>query len=86
MRSEFIPPKNKRDLKQLDKAESQVGSMVSRASTKSMGGNIHKHCLLCDGKRIAGNHWAKHTRSVHIDIQFKEGDNFDKCTKGDCCK
>ena len=63
--SEFIPPRNKRDIKQLDKAESQVGSMVSRASTKSKSGHLHKHCCLCNGKRIAGNNWAKHIGSVH---------------------
>lgn len=63
----------------------EVGSIadttMTKVTTKSGSGHVHKHCTTgsCNGKRIAGNHWAAHVRDVHAGVLKEAPVN---CTEG----
>lgn len=73
---------NKREMKQFDKgyevASSVALSTISKATNKTSGGNVNKHCKLCH-KKIAGNNWAVHKRT-----HSEESVPFDKCSGLSC--
>lgn len=41
-------------------------STVSKATNKTSGGHVNKHCGVCD-KKISGANWNKHVK-LHPDI------------------
>ena len=49
--------------------KSDVSALTNRTTMTQRGKHVDKHCSFCDFKLIRGDHWARHCKSFHREMQ-----------------